>query len=62
MNKRGSVFILFLWVMLLLALFAMSVGFRTRLATKIEGYDSRRFAMGYDFLSAVNLARFLFRL
>ena len=58
MNHKGSVFILFLWVLLLLSFFAMSVGFRTRLAAKIEGYELRRFEMNYDFLSAINLARF----
>jgi type II secretory pathway component PulK len=58
MNRRGSVFILFLWVMILMSFFAMSVGFRTRLAAKIEGYELKRFELTYDFLSAVNLARF----
>ena len=58
MKRRGSIFILFLWVLLLLSLFAMSVGFRTRLAVKIAGYETKRFGMSQDFLTAVNLARF----
>ncbi|MBI4357927.1 MAG: hypothetical protein HY584_01385, partial [Candidatus Omnitrophica bacterium] len=58
MNHKGSVLILFVWVLVVMALLALSIGFRTRLATKIEGYELRRFEMGYDFLSAVNLARF----
>jgi len=57
-NERGSVLILCLWVFILLALFAMSVAFRMRLATKIGGFEAHRFRQEYDFLSAVNLARF----
>lgn len=62
MNRKrdnGSVFILFLWVLILLSLLALSIAFRARLATKIEGYDRDRFELEYDFLSGVNLARFL---
>lgn len=59
MDKRGSVFIIFLWVMLLVSLFAMSVSFRTRLATKISGYEYNRFQRNYDYLTAANAARFL---
>ena len=58
MGQKGSVFILFLWVLILLSSFAFSASFRTRLATKIEAYDSHRFELHYDFLTGVNLARF----
>lgn len=58
MNKRGSVFIVFLWVFILFALLATSVGLRTRLQTKIQAIDTGRFELNHDFLSAVNLARF----
>jgi type II secretory pathway component PulK len=57
MNKKGSIFILFLWVMVFLALLAFSVAFRTRLSTNIEGFELRRFERTYDFLSTINLAR-----
>ena len=58
MNRQGSVFILFLWVMILFALLASSVAFRTRLESKVRGFERNSFEMKYDFLSAVNLARF----
>lgn len=44
--------------MIMLSLFAFSVVFRSRLATKIESYETKRFERTYDFLSAVNLSRF----
>lgn len=50
--------ILFLWVMILLSLFAVSIALRTRLATKIEGYEMNQFELSYDYLTAVNLARY----
>ena len=59
MNKSGSVLILSLWVLILISLFALSVGFRMRLATKIERIQSDRFVQNYDYLSALNWARFL---
>lgn len=59
MRKQGSVFILFLWVLILFSLLAVSAAFRTRLQTKVQGFETNGFEMNYDFLSAVNLARFL---
>lgn len=58
-KQRGSALIVFLWVLIVLGVFAASVAVRTRLAVKIEGYETRRFERLYDFLSAVNLARYL---
>lgn len=58
MNKRGSVLIVFLWVTVLFALFALSIAFRTRLAVKIEGYEMARAEKDYQLLTGVNLARF----
>ncbi|MBI4372428.1 MAG: general secretion pathway protein GspK [Candidatus Omnitrophica bacterium] len=58
MRKQGSILILFLWVLVFLTLFAVSLTMRTRIATKIESFYGRRMSADYDFLSAVNLARF----
>lgn len=57
-NQNGSVLILFLWVLVVLGLFSLSIAARTRLATKLEGHEHKRFQRNYDFLTAVNLARF----
>ena len=58
MNRKASVLILFLWVLLFLSLFAVSLTTRTRLATKIESHRLNHLRLHYDFLSALNLARF----
>ncbi len=59
MTKQGSVFILFLWVLILFSLLAISTAFRTRLQTKVQSFETSGFEMNHDFLSALNLARFL---
>lgn len=58
MNQKGSVFIMFLWVMILFSVFALSVAFRTRLATKIRSFEDRTFQMEQNSFNALNLARF----
>lgn len=58
MNHRGSVLIMFLWVLVLFALLSLSVAFRTRLSTKIESWESRRFERFEDVMTAVNLSRY----
>ncbi len=58
MKRNGSVFIIFLWVLILMSLIAFSVAVRSRMAAKIEGYELLRFETNYDFLTGVNLARF----
>jgi len=49
--------IVFLWVMAVLGVFAVSVATRARLAAKIEGTENNRFQRSCDYLAAVNLAR-----
>ncbi len=58
MKRNGSVLIIFIWVLLLFSLFAMSVAIRTRLATKIEGYQMASSSAGIQAMTAINLARF----
>ncbi len=57
-NESGSILIIFLWILVVLGLFSLSVAVRTRLAVKLEGADTKRFQRNSDYFSAVNLARF----
>lgn len=58
MKKQGSVLIMFLWVLMIFSLFALSVAFRTRLVTKIQGFETERFLKQQNSFSALNLARY----
>lgn len=58
LERKGSVLIVLLWALIGLSMLALSVTSRSRMAAKIEGYDTKKFQRSYDYLAAVNLARF----
>lgn len=57
--KRGSILIFSLWIMILLAMFAASVGFRSRLGIRLSAFQNSAQASHFQFQSMINLASFL---
>ena len=57
--KRGSILIFALWIMILLTMFAASIGFRSRLGIRLATFHNSLQENSFEFQSLINLASHL---
>lgn len=58
MQKRASILLVTSWILSLLVVFAISMGFRARIALKLSSYQKDNLAAGFLAGAGINLARY----